>query len=1059
MCELKSPGHPRRTFRLEHPLRNHQQTHKAVVRRLDSISTEVRKPTSINLIAEPVLPRRNNNRRRPPSIRRGTHPHVRLPATEVSRNSYAHRFRSKESKLHAAVCQYRGHKPRCETCIENHVPKPKAYFIFPARYLCTRLSTLKNPDVAILRPVTTVPSLPLKFPPTVSLLSNPPESAHDMRRPKAQSSYPFPATSHAATILAFATLTITLAGCAFPSAKSTSAPTSLSHDLIPTRLTRGNLAPSTNLDESSLSLRGARNEWLDAFLKLTPRQGKSYLRLTPPTSASASLPDVKLYRVLSLPFDTRSVASVRAAGPGAPDTRLPTVLIPLESAGEDFLIPENTTLLYLELRAPLTADAATYTGSLALASDRSALASAPTLPLTVAIDDLALSDAASVSLYGEVPYADLERLFPKQFDTAAGGIEPRFLSRDNPRHLIAIERMDQIVRLAHDHRLDVGFTRLEPIVKLSPREGTRIDWTDYDNLVFPWLTGEIDPSKEGLTAFPLPVPAVVTAGGLSPADYLAIALGHFDDRRLLPRMLLPAELPESALANLPPELTQKIRRPGPPQSLSTQSLEGLRHVAWQAFAEDRNAARAGIVSPATSNPNDPGEASRAVWFYPAEWFGQPAAGVLPSVELKWARRAQQDRELFELAKRRRATDLTQTIAREATRSGQSKPILAADLTAPIADPALWEKGLDLVRSAAALRAPDAKPLTDDIKSVEDAAVAQWAHAAHAPTILPIATRYYRQGDQLRVDTTFAIDAPPTAGRVETAITQLPDGWSNESWKTESTESSSETHTLTATLDPTAFRYPPTRAFDAQGRRLGSPGSLILESVTRNDGVRAERETSLPAFYVLASPTPPTLDGSLTDWSDEELIHAGPLVQMLDRRSVQTSETLPDASETKIYARWDNQNLYLALRIEAAAPPPPGPSTNFTPESHGRATGQDLIRIQLAPISSPTETPAPLRLLLKPNSLSTESAPPTPNAPQPQYAATLTAGVWRAELTIPITLLAQNALTPNTPLALTLTRHSPTTGESSSLAGPIDTDTQPAPALLLLIDHPPKPKSP
>ncbi len=68
-------------------------------------------------------------------------------------------------------------------------------------------------------------------------------------------------------------------------------------------------------------------------------------------------------------------------------------------------------------------------------------------------------------------------------------------------------------------------------------------------------------------------------------------------------------------------------------------------------------------------------ATRAVWFYPGEWFGvkDREGSIVASIGVKWARRAQQDRELLELARRRGAEDLMQKLARRITRFDEIKP--------------------------------------------------------------------------------------------------------------------------------------------------------------------------------------------------------------------------------------------------------------------------------------------------------------------------------------------------------------------------------------------------
>ena len=54
--------------------------------------------------------------------------------------------------------------------------------------------------------------------------------------------------------------------------------------------------------------------------------------------------------------------------------------------------------------------------------------------------------------------------------------------------------------------------------------------------------------------------------------------------------------------------------------------------------------------PTYNNPDEPADPSDAVWFYPGFWFG--VNEPVPTVQLKWIRRAQQDFEYLYLSRQR-----------------------------------------------------------------------------------------------------------------------------------------------------------------------------------------------------------------------------------------------------------------------------------------------------------------------------------------------------------------------------------------------------------------------
>lgn len=878
-------------------------------------------------------------------------------------------------------------------------------------------------------------------------------------------------------------------------------------------LSEGSPEP-TQTASSTLSLQGARNEWLDTYLRLPPAgaPGEAAGRgsrltvsdLVPGDSTANSgaggerIPAavVRLYRVVLLPFDTRAVRSVRERGPGSEETRLPAALIPLEAqpsgasskegGGEDkggavYVIPPGTQYLYAEVKVPLTAAAGGYTGTLRLSTPRASgglfggeREEAASVALRLGVDDLAISDEPTASVYGEVPFDDLRRLFPRQFGAVTVS---SMLSRTDARFLLATERMDEIVRLCKAHRLDVGFTQLQPVVKYTPRDGMTFDWSDYDSLVMPWLTGEVmggggsgggEGGGEGLTAFPLPVAELYRGGAMDAGAYVKAVVGHFDQRRVLSRTILPAEIPPDLLAKSGGEAAEKVRQPARLET-PARSLEGLRQVAWESFALGRSAAVAGVVSPRASSAEQSEDLSRPVWFYPGEWFGR--TGVVPAVGIKWARRAQQDREILDLASRRGASTLAQQVARRATRMGMTRTSVAGDLLTPVmslGDMAggrrAWEEGLAMVRTAAVSREPGggsgggtmAGTALEDLKSIEEEALARWAVRLDVPLMVPGKVTYSREEGELRVRAEIEL-ADPGA---EASVAGVPDGW--EDARVSRGEGANSV-VVRARINPAKLRYPVDGRSNERGEALPVNGSLTLEAVSGANRLTSRRTVVVPVAALLPSPGTPTIDARLVDWSEEELVQGDKegLRPMWTRRALQSAGmeegaggsgvASGDGKGTRVYARWDADTLYMAFRLEGvSAPASDSPATNFTPEEMGRACGESLVRLRVTPVGEGKE----LRLLLKPKSATVEASAVGVNGTPPRYAASLDRGVWRAELAIPSQMLG---VTPTAGVALgwNFVRHDAETGESSSVAGPVDRDYQEISGLMVMVERAPR----
>jgi hypothetical protein len=153
----------------------------------------------------------------------------------------------------------------------------------------------------------------------------------------------------------------------------------------------------------------------------------------------------------------------------------------------------------------------------------------------------------------------------------------------------------------------------------------------------------------------------------------------------------------------------------------------------------------------------------------------------------------------------------------------------------------------------------------------------------------------------------------------------------------------------------------------------------------------------------------------------------------------------------VYARWDADTVYLAFRLDGVtAPGADAAVTNFTPEMNGRAYGETLVRLRISPVGEGKE----LRLLLKPRTATVEASAVGVSGAPPRYAATVERGVWRAELAIPTAMLGVTP-TAGVALAWNLVRHDGETGESSSVAGPVDRDYQEISGLMVMVERAPR----
>ncbi len=109
--------------------------------------------------------------------------------------------------------------------------------------------------------------------------------------------------------------------------------------------------------------------------------------------------------------------------------------------------------------------------------------------------------------------------------------------------------------------------------------------------------------------------------------------------------------PEGDDAPKPPEHWLRTDLPGLVPYVGAGGDErDVRLWAWLAFLRKARFVQWGDTLPSRTSPTQPADPNELIWFYPGSWFGTDEP--LPTVQLKWLRRAQQDYEYLWLAQDR-----------------------------------------------------------------------------------------------------------------------------------------------------------------------------------------------------------------------------------------------------------------------------------------------------------------------------------------------------------------------------------------------------------------------
>ena len=188
-----------------------------------------------------------------------------------------------------------------------------------------------------------------------------------------------------------------------------------------------------------------------------------------------------------------------------------------------------------------------------------------------------------------------------------------------------------------------------------------------------------------------------------------------------------------------------------------------------------------------------------------------------------------------------------------------------------------------------------------------------------------------------------------------------------------------------------------------------------------------------------------LDGSLEDWTGDDALQDGPLVQMINRPALQSQQIQPATTPSQIYSGWTDDSFYVAFKLQGLSQQDTRAAKNFATYQFRRAWGEDLCQILIQPVYKDSSLGPVLHLVAKPNgscwierkgdAMSAEQWPAFEGSGV-HYIATLEGPIWRGEIAIPWKAITEGKGRPVL-LRFNFGQHRTDTGESASWAGPID----------------------
>lgn len=890
-------------------------------------------------------------------------------------------------------------------------------------------------------------------------------------------------------------------------------------------------------DSQPIQLRAAQNEWTNFALQVGGVSFKQAMsvRITGLHSAggaSLGADQLTAYQILPMPVEV-TPGYVRHTGLNSANRSIPRALlsVPIDNGSialatlRDPTDPTNpaahpnggTVLLWIDLHVPPYTAAGTYSGACQLA-DAKGRAIGAALPLSINVYDFALPVARHLQMVGKADWDRLGALYPDQFGDT---ITPSLINRADPRYRKTISTLDQMMSLSEQRRALLVLPGLRPTVKWPAAAVPQLDWSEFDSLLGPWMSGELFPDRVPLRYWPLPeaqsierfdpksrldywtaaaahfqqlgwldrAPIWLGAGNVSTSNQTAVDTLSDEAARILaanPRVKVALPLEDEQLANQgqganPADAARLITAGAPlisavrtpslsPEARNRQhwmrtDLPGLvpyagagsderdvRVWAWLAFLRRADLVVWDDALPMVDSPNDPADPNSLTWFYPGQWFG--VSEPVPTIQLAWLRRAQQDYEYLWLAAQQGEVINALQMARLITKPVEIQPGQAADpvyaLLTGTTSQETWDRAQELLAKTILLRKPG-QPVDEARQRALYIETLQWAQPQERPQLLARSVKWQLEpppkepqarpaGTWLRLDLSLDIynasDITPDKNALQWSAPPPQSGWQVRP-QAQDVPRLQTYHVQSASL--------PAR-FDLTRTNPDSRKPLALNFVNGFTKAAYPLKVRLPVAICERREGPLAIDGKLDDWTDADALQDGPLVLMMNRPDVQKQELKFVEEDSKIYSAYGRDHFYLAFSLEGLLPDEHQAHNDVYYDAR-RAWGEDLCEVLIQPVYADNSLGPILHLVCKPNGAdwaerrnagtefgddwrATEGA-------AIRYATTTGDGRWRGELGIPWKLITGSDAKPPALLRFNFCQHRHQNCQSASWCGPVD----------------------
>ena len=214
------------------------------------------------------------------------------------------------------------------------------------------------------------------------------------------------------------------------------------------------------------------------------------------------------YRMLPIPIKRFPAWYLRLAEAPVRPHRLYDALVPMDTrptARPIDLAGKERLAVWVDIAVPPNAVPAEYRGQVTVrhagGSER--------VNVVLKVCDFVLPESRPVVCIGGFSHEAIFRQFVRRAgeDGKERPFVPTRLETDNPEVRAGLVIIRQLMRLAHEHRLDLFDKTIHPLLKRDRNGRVLLRWQDYDAIVKPYLDGSAFEDGIGVPAWPAPLRA------------------------------------------------------------------------------------------------------------------------------------------------------------------------------------------------------------------------------------------------------------------------------------------------------------------------------------------------------------------------------------------------------------------------------------------------------------------------------------------------------------------------------------------------------------------------